>query len=215
MKIKQHLKALQFQYKCIMQRLRYQRSPLGRISLYPGDIAIDCGANVGHVTDLLAASGATVYAFEPNPHAFQILKERFANKPNVHCINKGVFDQDDVVRLYMHRNAYLDQVKWSGGSSLLPYKSNIDSQTFFEVDVVDLARYIQQLDADVRVVKMDVEGVEYEIINHLIETGVITKIEYLFVETHEKKTPELLEKAEALRNVIAEQGLSNIDLSWT
>src|SRR5215213_9742927 len=35
--------------------------------LKPGDLAIDCGANVGEITARMRASGATVYAFEPNP----------------------------------------------------------------------------------------------------------------------------------------------------
>ncbi|MFM7443241.1 MAG: FkbM family methyltransferase, partial [Tabrizicola sp.] len=35
--------------------------------LRPGDVAVDCGANRGDVTAVLAASGAVVHAFEPDP----------------------------------------------------------------------------------------------------------------------------------------------------
>src|SRR3546814_4183293 len=42
--------------------------------LRPGDIAIDCGANVGRFTRPIAEGGATVHAFEPNPDAFAELR---------------------------------------------------------------------------------------------------------------------------------------------
>ena len=46
------------------------------ISLQAHDIAIDCGANVGKITQFLAQQQATIYAFEPNPYAFQVLKDK-------------------------------------------------------------------------------------------------------------------------------------------
>src|SRR3546814_4893063 len=46
--------------------------------LRPGDIAIDCGANVGRFTRPIAEGGATVHAFEPNPDAFAELSRNLA-----------------------------------------------------------------------------------------------------------------------------------------
>src|SRR3546814_13037940 len=46
--------------------------------LRPGDIAIDCGANVGRFTRPIAEGGATVHAFEPNPDAFAALLRNLA-----------------------------------------------------------------------------------------------------------------------------------------
>jgi hypothetical protein len=48
--------------------------------LKPGGIAIDCGANVGDIATKLAKTGIRVYAFEPNPYAFQKLQSRVALK---------------------------------------------------------------------------------------------------------------------------------------
>ena len=44
--------------------------------LKPGDLVLDCGANVGAVTGPLAETGATVHAFEPDPFAFEKLKKK-------------------------------------------------------------------------------------------------------------------------------------------
>jgi FkbM family methyltransferase len=182
--------------------------------LGPGDVAIDCGANVGNVTARMASKGATVYAFEPNPYAFQVLKERFLGVPNVHCLNKGVLDRDDTMQLYLHENAHEDQVKWSTGSSLLEDKGNVDPDSFIEIEVIDLARFIKGLDREIKVLKMDVEGVECQIINKLIDSKIINNIKFLIAETHEKKNPSLKEETDKLRKRIDEEKLSNINLNW-
>jgi FkbM family methyltransferase len=72
------------------------------VNLEPSDIAIDCGANIGNITALLCRSGATVYAFEPNPFAFKELQKRFLGNPNVHCFQKGVLDENGMTHLYLH-----------------------------------------------------------------------------------------------------------------
>lgn len=187
---------------------------LEALRLKPGDIAIDCGANVGHVTAILARSGATVYAFEPNPHAFEVLQKRFASTPAVMCLRKGVLDAAGSMKLYLHQNAGQDQVYWSQGGSLLDFKGNVNRETFVEVEIVDLADFILNLGRPVRVLKMDVEGVECRILKRLILLGLAERIEHIFVETHEQKIPQLRPEVEELRDLIAARGLKNIDLNW-
>lgn len=182
--------------------------------LGPGDVAIDCGANVGNVTARMASNGATVYAFEPNPYAYQVLKDRFLGVSNVHCLNKGVLDRDGMMQLYLHENAHEDQVKWSTGSSLLKNKGNINPNSCVEIEVIDLARFIKELDTEIKVLKMDVEGVECQIINKLIDSNLIDKIKFLIAETHEKKNPPLKEETDRLRKRIEEEKLTNVELKW-
>lgn len=188
--------------------------PLVNLDLGPGDVAIDCGANVGDITARMAKTGASVYAFEPNPYAYYMLQQRFKEFSDVHCINKGVLDRDGMMRLYMHENSHRNEVHWSTGSSLLAFKDNVDPETYVEIEVVDLARFISELGRCVKVVKMDVEGVECQIINRLIDTGLVKRIELLLVETHEEKIPELREPIESLRERITEEELSNVSLDW-
>ena len=51
----------------------------------PQHIIYDVGANIGVYTTALATSGATIYAFEPNPRNFSLLKQNTAGLSNVHC----------------------------------------------------------------------------------------------------------------------------------
>jgi FkbM family methyltransferase len=191
------------------------RKELLSVKLKKSDIAIDCGANVGAITENLCKSGATVYAFEPNPYAFQVLLKKFSNKPNVHCIQKGVLDCNDNLKLYLHEFSDQDQVFWSDGSSLLDFKKNILKNKYVEVEVIDLSEFIDSLNAKIKLIKMDVEGVECRILKKLINSGQISKIGHIFVETHDHKIPELKAETDEIRAIIKERDIKNVRLDWT
>ena len=55
-------------------------SDLYEIKINIGDLVIDCGANVGKITEYFLLRGAQVIAFEPNKFAYSYLKEKF----NIH-----------------------------------------------------------------------------------------------------------------------------------
>lgn len=179
-----------------------------------GDLCIDCGANVGNVTSLMAAKGAEVYSFEPNPFAFDVLKKRFKDNPRVHCINKGVWDRNDKISLYFHEKSNEDEVKWSTGSSILSCKKNISTNKSIDIDVIDLIEFIKNLDRKVAVLKIDVEGAEIEILEKIISEKLYLNIGSILVETHDHKIPELKAKTDHVRETILKKGIKNISLDW-
>ena len=179
-----------------------------------GDIFIDCGANVGQETIPAAEKGAIVYSFEPNPHAFAELSKRVEGMDNVHLFNKGVLDKNTTLKLYLHNQSDDDEVKWSTASSLLAEKSNVRKDKFVEVEIIDLTEFIESIGKRIKVLKIDVEGVEFEILNKLIDSGIYKNIDHILAETHEEKMPELLPKLKNLKKKIAKNNISNIDLNW-
>ncbi len=206
----------------VLNRLFPDRDPIGRarreflaIELGATDIAIDCGANVGDVTEHLSSSGATVYAFEPNPYAFASLQRRFAQRANVRCFQQGVLDCDDVRRLYFHQRSEQDEVHWSTGSSLLAYKGNVRNDKFVDTPVIDLSAFIASLRARVKLLKIDVEGVEGAILRKLLATGVIHSVDHVFVEMHERKVPELRGETDGLRRLLKTMNVTHVNLDWT
>jgi FkbM family methyltransferase len=182
--------------------------------IQPGDITIDCGANVGEVTFLMAERGAIVYAFEPNPYAFEVLKKRFEGNENVILINKGVWHKPGVLPLYLHENNDDNPEKHSVSSSILENKKNIDKSNYVEIELIDLVLFIEELQKDIVLVKLDVEGAEVDILNKLIYSKSIRKIKKLLVETHEKQMPELFKPTQELKRKIRELDLKNINLNW-
>ncbi|MFH0976549.1 MAG: FkbM family methyltransferase [Spirochaetota bacterium] len=187
-------------------------SVITKLSKY--DICIDCGANVGHVTEQMAQNGATIYSFEPNPFAFEELKKKFNGIQNIHIFNKGVWDRNTKMKLYMHENSDEDEVKWSVGSSILEYKGNVLKNKYVEVEIIDLVDFINKLDKKVAILKIDIEGAECELLGKLINSRTYKKIKYIFVETHDHKIPELKERTDNIRNIIKQRKINNIDLNW-
>lgn len=183
-------------------------------SLGPDDVTIDCGANVGDVTAVMAERGATVFAFEPNPHAFELLEKRFEENPKVVCIQKGVSNRDDTLKLYMHRKAGQDQVGRSTGSSLLESKSNVNANDWIEVEVISLSKFIKELNTPIALVKMDIEGAEFDVLEDLVANEVFSSVGELFVETHEKRIPSLRERKRSFEQLMRERNITNINLDW-
>ncbi len=182
-------------------------------SLRAGDIAIDCGANVGKITKKMIMPGVKVYAFEPDPNAFKELEQNVCNNENVILINKAVSDHAGRSRIYFNNRYNEDPKKWSTGSTLLIDKPNVDISNFAEVEVVDLADFINKLNRPIGVLKMDIEGEEVKVLNKMIDLGLTQKVRKIVVETHER-FPTLKQPTEELKKKIKDRNLKNIDLSW-
>ncbi|NCC03467.1 MAG: FkbM family methyltransferase [Proteobacteria bacterium] len=184
-------------------------------SIKPGDICIDCGANIGSISVLMAERGARVYAFEPNPIAFKELSRSLAGQSGVVVYNKAVLDVAGQMPLYFHKNHKNNPIFHSTSSSLIVQKTNIDPMNYQEVEVVNLPKFILGLDAPVHIVKIDIEGAEYQLLKGMIETGAIYRAEHVLVETHAYKIPELQRDDATIRSLIKARGLGKrISLDW-
>lgn len=182
-------------------------------SLVAGEVAIDCGANVGKVTKKMAKPGIIVYAFEPDPNAFKALQAKFKEETNVTCFNKAVSDHSGSAKIYFTDKYNENPEKWSTGSTLSADKPNVDKTNFAICEVVDLAEFIQNLGKPIGLLKMDIEGEEIKVLNKLIDLGLTKEIRKIVVETHER-FPTLTEPTRELKERIRELKLKNIDLDW-
>jgi FkbM family methyltransferase len=182
--------------------------------LQTGDIAIDCGASDGQCTRLMAATGATVYAFEPDPHAILALKSMFRETANVHLMEQAVGVEKNRVPLYRSPHFENDPNYYVQASSLYASKSNVSATNRVLVDQIDLPAFIAALPRRVSILKLDIEGSEVPILEHLLDMGIASRIDCIFAEMHEGDVPELLERTIALRERIAREKLIHITLDW-
>ncbi len=194
-------------------RTRAAMRAFQQLRLGPGDTAIDCGANVGDVTLALASGGATVHAFEPFPEAFAVLERRTRELPHVHCHQCAVADAAGSAQLFLHRRPSDDPLEHSSGSSLLATKHNLDPARCIDVETVVLADVIHDL-GRVNLLKIDVEGFEIRLLNHLLDTGAIHAVEQVFCETHEFKVQGLYRDTQRLRQRLAAAGIEHVNLDW-
>jgi len=177
-------------------------------------IVIDCGANVGDITKKFAATGATVHAFEPDPLAFERLKKRFENIPNVILYKKGVWDKEADITLFTHKDQENHELAFTVGSSIIENKINVDQGKRQTIHVVDLSNFIVQLGKRVNVIKLDVEGAETAILQKVLKDGTHRLFDMMYVETHETKIPGQVEELKAIKQMMQEKNITNIKLNW-
>ena len=149
-------------------------------------VCIDCGANVGKYSNLMALKGATVYAFEPNPWAFKKLKD--LSSPSVIPLQKCVSTSNQNSKLYLHSNHHLDKLLHSTGSSLESEKWNVDVSNYLSCESVDIVHFITLLAKPIDILKIDIEGHEVKLLQHLVRhPAACAFIKSCYVELHHKK----------------------------
>ena len=183
-------------------------------TLGPGDIAIDCGANVGKFTEKMARTGATVYAFEPDPYCVEILREKFSDIPNIKIFARAVGVENATVEFFRHLLFEQNAKKYSESSSTCRTKANLDLGAPLSVVQIDLLQFINALGCPVKILKMDIEGSEVDILEEMLSENTIVPVENIFVETHERIVPDFLERVIAVRQAAAAQKTVYINLDW-
>jgi FkbM family methyltransferase len=186
--------------------------------LRPGDLAVDLGANRGDVTALLAATGADVVAFEPDPVMFERLTTRFADAANVTLVHAAAGVGSGSVRLMRADNFADNPEGASVKSTILDGGRRIDAENAVEVALVDFPGWVRDQVAargSIAFVKMDIEGAELDILEAMDAQGLFTHIQGLVAETHERKFKDLRGRYKALKAAIAEHEPSGkINLDW-
>ena len=186
--------------------------------LKPGDLAVDCGANMGVVTEQLAATGADVIAFEPDPYAFGILEQKFANKPNVTLVNAAVGVGTGTVRLMRADNFGANPEGASVKSTILDGGRRIDAENSVEVPLIDFPSWVQEqvkARGEIAFVKMDIEGAELDILEKMDSEQLFQNLRCLVAETHERKFKDLRDRYKALRDKVSETyAPGKVNLDW-
>lgn len=138
----------------------------------PGDVVLDVGAQVGVVSLYLATRwpGITVYAFEPMPENYALLRNNIQMNRlrNVKALNVAVTGDGRPVRINgnVGENAGGPQIYWPD-----VYSHPVDSVTLYG--------FIEKQQIDrVALLKLDCEGAEYEILGsgHLLLTYPIRRV---------------------------------------
>jgi FkbM family methyltransferase len=133
--------------------------------LRSGEVALDVGANIGWYSVLLsrlAAPDARVFAFEPDPLNLDLLRRNLADNrcAQVTAVGKALAGDAGVCSLYRYPNKNL------GRHSVLP----INSAAPIRVEAISGDAFLREQGvspSQVRFIKVDVEGFEFEVLRGL------------------------------------------------
>lgn len=180
-----------------------------------GKTCIDLGANVGNYTRKMASLAKQVIAFEPDPWAYAELRANLADIDNVRVENAAVGTCDRNVFLYRHYQFEKNPTLYSESSSVIATKKDITEEDAFEVQQIDFIRYLEDLDEDIGVLKIDIEGAEVDLLESLFDRpDILARIEHIFVETHETRIPAHEPRVNALYEKAQSIERPYINLSW-
>jgi len=136
--------------------------------LRAGDVVVDVGANQGFFTCYAAQRGARVYAYEPNPRAFDLLERNissngFSGLVRAKCVAVADFEG----RADLLCSTFLD----GGVDTIFPEHAEAMSSFGLRTGMVNVAvSRLESLipgDASVRLLKLDCEGAELAILRGL------------------------------------------------
>jgi len=127
-------------------------------TLGPGGLCLDFGANVGDVTLVLAATGAIVHAWEPDPDIHAILRERTAHLPNVTTHQAAIGATAGTAHLRRQADFASDPLAQSIGSSVVFYTERHAGGTVIKVPQHAFRAVLAGFDRPVQLVKMEIEA---------------------------------------------------------
>lgn len=177
------------------------------------DVCFDLGANVGTFTEIMAKSGAQVHSFEPDPATFERLRERVGHLPNVTLHQKAVGAKSGQLQLYRASDFASDFEKASQATSLHYTSGRMQPVEGCVVEVLGFADLVQSF-GKVSLIKMDIEGAEWGILEAIFAGGMPLAFDALFVETHEKLEPARYAQVVAMRRAARALRAPYINLYW-
>lgn len=183
-------------------------------TLNTSSICLDLGANYGRFTERLAATGATVHAFEPDPDTFGIMEKRVGHLPNVTLHQCAVAAEAGTLSLHrLPEGVASSEEMRSQGASLLPSDRAAGGETV-DVEVRAFKDVLNSLDAQVDVVKMDIEGSELDILAQIFAHPADFPVTTLLVETHERQRPDHMDRVHHYRKMAGQLASPDIHLFW-
>lgn len=146
------------------------------------DAVLDLGANIGLFCILFANRfpGKKILAVEPESDNYKLLKKNTQKDTNIVTEKCGIWWRRSNLKLFDHGSNY--------GFTVAEAKSD-DERDLIGVDIDNLCRKFD-ISGNL-LVKMDIEGTEKNLFEHIGDAQWINRTSYLIVEIHDKEESDL------------------------
>lgn len=136
-------------------------------------IVFDIGGYIGDFSNSIYEKyKCKIYIFEPSPLFYKICVERFKNKEKIVCFNYGLSDSENEFLLSNEKEA----------SSISKKTKDTIGET---VKIRKFSKVFQKLQINqIDLLKVNIEGSEYNLMPHIIEEKLIEKINNIQIQFH-------------------------------
>tara|TARA_B110000971_G_C19885856_1_gene442950 strand:+ start:247 stop:912 length:666 start_codon:yes stop_codon:yes gene_type:complete len=150
-------------------------------------IVFDVGGYKGDFTyEINKKYNCNIYIFEPMPEFYKIIKGRFEKQKNIKFFNFGLSRYDNKTSLFINDNA----------SSVYSKTVNTTKEKIY---LKSISEFIKAHNIDgINLLKLNIEGGEFEILESLIELQLISKISNLQIQFHDF-VPNAIKRRESIR----------------
>ena len=142
-----------------------------RYKIADEDIVFDLGGYRGDWTAALPNPNCTVHLFEPVEAFARECEERFAGRQNIHCHAFGLDAQTHDSAISLAENAS-SQYESEGSTQVARF---VGINQFMDQEGI----------SEVKLMKMNIEGGEYDILEKLLEIGRVEQFENIQIQFHD------------------------------
>ena len=190
--------------------------------LPPQGLVIDGGANLGLFSDLMLSLGAEVIAFEPNPILCRHLVKKYqidekngeSSFAPLLLKRDAISTKNEELQFSMPKSgSFINQSQGGSIEDVVCGGAKLD----FDVRAIDFVSYLRQLKAEGRrpyLIKLDIEGAEFDVLNSILDSGLHDSFDYLVCETHERFFKDGDKLINQLKDRLKEENINNIFLDW-
>ena len=172
-------------------------------------IFIDAGGNKGQSLKAFRrmredSDSFVIHCFEPTKGSFERIEnyiDSVKESVKINAHRKAVWIKDEELTFYV-KNSF------SEGNTLIKDKASSSWESLV-VEGLDFSRWLFKNVSkdDYCILKMDIEGAEYEVIEHMNETGAIELVDELYLEVHGLKCNKSFEDSMSMLQTVTDNGL--------
>lgn len=196
-------------------------------------VFLDCGTHLGQgLKSIVKKEKITpdwkIYSWEANPYTFeerQYFKKYRFDEHNITYFNAAVSTENKTIPLLVQhkKEKHSSKINTGQGSTIVSTDSlkenlgKMQANEFINVECIDLDEWITNntTDNDSIIIKFDIEGEEYDVLEKLMYSSNIKKIKKIYVEWHGhhmKQADEYAERQKIIEEKLKESNV--VVIGW-
>jgi FkbM family methyltransferase len=158
--------------------------------LNENSIVFDLGGYKGEfASDIFCKYDCKIYIFEPIKEFYDIIAERFSNNKKIRVFHFGLSSKDEIANISLTDNS----------SSVF-----IESENAQNIELQSITNFLNEnFITHVDLIKINIEGGEYQVLESLIENNAISIFKNIQVQFHDFIIPNAKARMNGIQNKLA------------